>query len=543
MTLAVPIGVVVGGRRVTSEVQAVAFTKNAVGGVQSVSFKLARPLSAFDAGLSAFSDVYLYDARNAETIAQARLTDTGRSVSSSDGQVWELTAFGPAQHASDIAAPLVYVDQSITDGWRQVDRVVKGATISQSTKPGNSSDTAPECVVMHFPEGTTLATNDWLKYRYERLRECGQFIGRVSWDWDAGSTDADYRIRIWTSVDGTGGSAVGSNTFNTAGGTENRVVVTDITNGRNVVDLMCEYTGAAGKPGTDNKWGSFDDVVIRARLVDQDGSSITTGYTADYVLAHEVVKDLLGQLLPQYDGANATVDTGATHQIDALTYVDGATPEQILDDLMALEPAYRWTTGPDTTGSGYSFSWEPWPTRVRYEATLDDGGSFPASWQEVYNKVKVRYRDKRGRVRSVFRTVTDVGLDDPLPYTRRYLLDVGDDIGSANGATRVGDNFLTDHNVPANAGTITINRPIRDTDTGRMVLPHEIEPGHLIRVRGVESYADALNADSNDGRTVFRIWSMTYSSDTDSASLELDTFSRTTANALKRLMKKRGRKR
>lgn len=543
MSLSVPLSLRVGTRHVTSEVQALAFTKNAVGGVQSISFKLARPLSSFDSSLGAFDDVCVYDARSAVAVAQARLTDTGRSVSSSDGQVWELTAFGPAQHAADITAPSVYVDQSITDGWRQVDRVVKGATISQSTKPGNSSDTAPECVVMHFPEGTTLAANDWLKYRYERLRECGQFIGRVSWDWDAGSTDADYRIRIWTSVDGTGGSAVGSNTFDTAGGTENRVVVTDITNGRNVVDLMCEYTGAAGKPGTDNKWGSFDDVVIRARLVDQDGSSITTGYTQDYVLAHEVVKDILGRLLPQYDGANANVDTGATHQIDSLVYIDGATAEQKLDDLMALEPAYRWTTGPDTTGSGYSFSWEPWPTTVRYEATLDDGGSFPASWQEVYNEVLVRWRDKRGRIRSTTRTCADAGLTDPLTYTRRYLYDVGDEIASSTGAARVGDNFLTDHNVPANAGTITINRPIRDLATGRMVLPHEIEPGELIRVRGVESYQDALNANSNDGLTVFRIWSMTYSSDTDSASLELDTFSRTTANALKRLMKKRGRKR
>lgn len=545
MTLNVPLTVRVGDRHITREVQALAFTEDAVGGIQSISFKVARPLTELDADLAAFSTVSIYDGRSAECIAQGTLTDTGRSATAGDGQVWEVTAFGPAQHASDVPAPLVYIDQQISDGWRQVDRNKRAVTIDMSSLPSNSSDNSPDGIVAHFPSGTPLGTGDSVTLRYETIRECGQYLARYSYDWDAGATDGDYRARVITSVDGSGGGAGGSTvTFDTGGGSNSDVVVTDFANGRNVLDLVADYTGAGVTPGNDSRWFCWYNIIIRARLVDQDGTDITTGYTTDYVLAHQVVKDLLGRLLPAYDGANASVDTGAAHQIDALTFVDGATPAEILDDLMGFEPGYRWTTGPDTTGGGYSFSWEAWPTTVRYEATLDDGGSFPVSWQEVYDRVTVRWRDKRGRVRSTRRTYADVGLPDPgLPNIRRAYLDVGDDIHSAAGAQRRGDNFLRDHNVPANAGTLTVNRPVRDLQTGRMVEPFEIRAGELIRVRGVESYPDALNASSSDGQTVFRIWSKTYASDGNTATLELDSYSRTTANAIAKLAKRRSRKR
>ena len=76
-----------------------------------------------------------------------------------------------------------------------------------------------------------------------------------------------------------------------------------------------------------------------------------------------------------------------------------------------------------------------------------------------------------------------------------------------------------------------------------MVDPWEIEPGELIRVNGVESYADALNADDRDGVAVFRIWAMDYASDSNAATLELDTYPRNVYGALKRLIERRKPKR
>jgi len=545
MTLTVPLTVRIGDRSITTEVSGVGFRKEAIGGVQSITLRLARPLDRFDIDLAAYSRVYIYDARTTETIAEGRLSDTGRSASSGEGQQWDMTAFGPAQHASDKTVPLVYVDQSLTDGWRQVNRVVKGATFSQSTKPNSTSDSAAECQVFQFPNGTALATNDEVTARYERIRECAMKLGSFGFDWDAGVTNADYSIKGIPLTDGTTGSAAFSATFNTAGGTGvSKVVVTDFSNGRNTLDTSIRYTGAGATPASDAFWGAFSLLWIRSLLLDSSGTEITGaggGYANGYVFAYQVVGDLLGRVLDQFDGANASIAT-TSYQIDQLVYYDGATAAQVFDDLMLLEPAYRWTTGPSNSAGLYSFSWEAWPTSVRYEVTLDDGGTFPTSAQELYNSVLVRRRDKRGRVRSTIRTGTCPILDN-AGIDRQAMIDIGDEAASSSNASRVGDNFLAEHQYPANAGTLTVNRPIMDLELGRMVLPHEIEPGELIRVRGVESYTDALNASSKDGLTVFRIWSSSYNSDSDSVSLELDTYSRTTANALARLARRRNRRR
>jgi hypothetical protein len=162
--------------------------------------------------------------------------------------------------------------------------------------------------------------------------------------------------------------------------------------------------------------------------------------------------------------------------------------------------------------------------------------------QELFNSVLVRWRDKHGRVRNTIRTGACQILDD-AGITRQAVLDLGDDTGSSTNAQRVGDNFLSEHAYPKNAGSLAITRPIRDLITGGLVDPFQIEPGELIRVRGVESYPDSLNASSNDGQTVFRIWAMEYSAETNTARLDLDTDARTTANALRRLQKRRTRRR
>src|SRR3546814_16531576 len=72
----------------------------------------------------------------------------------------------------------------------------------------------------------------------------------------------------------------------------------------------------------------------------------------------DVCSSDLGRMLPEYDGAGASVDLGGTSfQITQLTYPDGTTAEQVLADLMAMEPGHRWTTTPDHTGNGYGLSW------------------------------------------------------------------------------------------------------------------------------------------------------------------------------------------
>ena len=539
MSLPVPLTVSVADRHITKQAVALAFRKEAVGGVQSITLNLDAPLASY--AVSPFDTVKVMDARTAEVIAEGRISDPGRAASA-DGQKWSIVALGPANHATDRVVPLIYVDQSVTDGWRQVDRTVKGASYSQSTKPGSTSDTAAECIVFQFPQGLTVAANDDITARYERVREADMKIGGFGFDVDGGSNDANYQAKVWMRTDGAGGAAAYSANLSTATSSQNLVAVTDFSNGRNTIDLKLNYSGAGGTVANDNKWVSFGIFIIRAMLRDATGADRTTGYGTQYALAHEIVNDLLGRLLSEYDGAGATVASTGTYQIDSLAYPDGVSAREVMDDLMLLEPGFYWTTGPNVTGNGYSFEWKAWPTTVRYEATLEDGGDFPVTATELYNQVMVRWRDKRGRTRTTRRTGT-CPLLDAAGLTRTAFIDVGDELASSTGAARVGDSFLAAHQYPANAGTLNVARPIRDLSTGRMVAPHEIEPGELIRVRGVESYPDALNASSNDGQTVFRIWAMTYTSDANTAQLELDTYPRTTWAALAKLQRARPRKR
>jgi len=537
MTLNVPLSIRLGDTHITSDVGGVKFRKEAVGGVRNITLRLARPLDRVDEVI-AYTRVYVYDARSATILAEGRLSDLGRSAGT-DGQQWDLAAFGPAQHASDKTLPYIVIDQSL-ERWKMDERSVSIARGSLIEDGGGYADGHQ----LGAPTGgETISTTFVSSASYRAIYECGQKLGSVITSWRAGLADSDYKAHIYTRQ-GISGSLNDAYIASFATGTTNKtvVVVTDFPNGHDITLLSMDRQ-TTSTVGASTHFLRWKGLMVRALLVDKVGTEITTGYTQAYVQAHDVLKDLLGRVLDQYDGANASLVAG-TYQIDQMAYPDGVTAAQVLDDLMLLEPAYRWTTGSSNSAGKYAFSWEAWPTTVRYEANLDDGGSFPASSQELFNKVLVRWRSPAGQIRTVTRTGACPVLDNAVPpVTRQAVLDLADEIGSATAATRAGDNFLAEHKYPNNAGTLTASRPIRDLTTGAMVEPFEIEPGELIRVRGVESYPDSLNASSNDGMTVFRIWSMEYDSDSNSAVLELDTYSRTTANALARLTTRRNRKR
>lgn len=539
MSLAVPLAVRVGNQHITREVSSVTFRKEAVGGLKSIGFRLARPLDRFDANLAAYATCYIYDAGSAETIAQGRLADFGRQAGA-DGRQWELVAFGLGQSAADRSIPYILVDQSL-EPWKRSEYSTKNAT-TQTDERGIDTPV----LQVEAPEGKTITTSwqgDWI---YRAVRRADMKLARVRAAWDTGLTNVNYQVGLFIRT-GSGGTAGASDsaTSNTAGGLLFQTAGgTNFANGDDVCSLRFQRN-TSSIAGGETHWARFYDITVRAMLMDATGADITTGYAQNYVLAHEVVVDLLGRVLDQFDGGSAVVDISGTHQIDQLAYPDGVTAEQVLSDLMILEPAFRWWVEPDPASTGYIFHWEPWPTVVRYEVTLEDGGDFPASAQELYNEVSIRWRDRDGRPRTTIipkGTISCPILDD-AGVTRSTTVDLGDEIGSAAAATRAGNNFLLEHRVPANAGTITIARPVRDLLTGRMVRPHEIEPGWLTRVRGVESYADALNPSSRDGATIFRLWSMTYNSDTDSAVCELDVPARSVTNALVKLAKRRPRKR
>jgi hypothetical protein len=520
-------------RHITRDLRDLTFRESAVGGWASATMSLDRPLRLQPDEIAYYANVYIY--AGSRTVWEGRLEDPGRGASE-DGQIWSLTAMGPAAHARDRTVPLVYVDTSLTDLVR-ADNVTRGGTNSVGGDPSVTTGTQ-EALTLQFVQGLGLVANSRVVVRYIKLMETGQHLARLDYTWDSGRTSTSLQVEVVCRTDGVTatGEVARSDNFNTAGaGSSPKLIVTDFNSGRNTAELRIIWTGGAVTVADDVTWASIRNLVIMATRYNKAGTELLTAasYTTNTVLASDVVADLLGRLLTSYDGANAKIAATA-YTINQFAYPDGTTAADIFNDLMALEPAYRWGAYESNSVGLYRFEWTTWPTNVRYEADVTDGYDAPGSADGLYNAVRVRWRDAKGAIRSTRRTASVPALT-AAGLTREASIDLGDNVGSQAEANQAGDQFLAEHTYAPNAGTLTVARPILDQISGRMVAPWDIKAGELIRVRGILPRIDALNATARDGVTVFRVWSKEYNAANAAATLELDSYSASTARALAQL--------
>lgn len=531
MSLNVPLTVRVltsrAARAITADLRDLWFRETAVGGFAAARLSLDRPLATEPDEIAYYGQVSIN--AGSTVIWEGDLEDPGRSASG-DGQVWDLVAMGPAAQTRDRVVPLIYVDKTLSD-LRRSDNITPGGTNSVTEDPGIGSGDA---LVLQLPSGLPLVTNSRVAVRYLRCTESGQKIARVDYAWDAGRTSASLKVELILRTAGGGSDVPRTQTFSTAGDVlAPKEIGTDWTSGRDIAEFRIIWVGGGVTVADDITWASIRDITVVATRYDKSGNELVTaaGYSANTVLASEVVADLLGRLLPGFDGANASIAT-TSYAITQLAYPDGVDAARVLEDLMRLEPGYRWAAGRRNPSTGkYSFIWTQWPTTVRYEADVTDGYGAPGSADGLYNAVTVRWKDSKGLIKATSRTST-VPVLTAASRTRTGFLDLGDNIGSLAEAQQAGDQWLADRQYPPNAGRLTIARPILDHVTGRMVQPYEIEPGYLIRVRGILPRIDALNATARDGVTVFRIWAKEYWASKAAAELELDSYPASTARAL-----------
>jgi hypothetical protein len=515
----------------------VALGSSSPGGFASVTLSFNESLlSDF---LLQYDTVYVYDERYGRQVGAGRLVEPAKAVSD-QGEVWQLQAIGegPA-HMQDVTVPRVYIDSQL-DGWYVS---TKSSPSTQSTVGPYPGGAGADSILLSVPGGT-VASGVMATMHHDRLNDCGMTLGGYGYTRIAGQASAGWQNE--SAVAGVSGvpalATLASNNWAVGSvATGPFVVNTDFTAGADFVRFAIRRSGVALTVVDDTSWGAFFNVYVAARRKLKDGTNEANANHANaYVLASEIVADLLGRDLPRFDGANATI-TATTHHIDQLAYIDGATPMQIMEDLLALESAYTWHVWDANPTTGlYSFEWVAWPSTVRYEASVIDGFSSPAPADDLYNEVNVRYRDGKGRTRWAQRTQTVAAFGT---LTRAAMIDLGDETGSPMDAARVGDRFLADHAAPPNAGTLTVAQPIMDTVLGRIVYPWEIRPGNLIRVRGVRPYVDSLNATDRDGVTVFRIVSTSYSDSQGAAVLELDAYTPDEARQIARLTNTRRRRR
>lgn len=528
MSLRVPISVRLinqrGDRRITRQLRDVSYDAGAPGGFKSAQMSLDRPIDYRPDELTPYTKCVIEETRNGGVLWDGRLDDPGRSVGGS-GQIWELTAVGGAAHAHDRTLPHVFVDK-LPDEWKPATASAKYIETSETDSNGE------DAIQQKAPEGTTWTQNDYGEVVYRRLPDTGQRLARIVADWDSATSTPNNTIEIGVSVgvsdfsaivdwavwDGIGGNLIGVITTDWSAGTQYDVPY--------VLALRGGATVVVG-----NNAAQWFLPVVRTVLYSKSGSERTaaSNYSSNTVRAYEVIEDLLGRILTEFDGAGALVETD-TFDVDQWAYRQAVDSAQVLADAMVFHPGKRWLAWERNESGKYEFEWASWPTStVRYEVPVIDGFDSPGSTADLVNYVNVLYIGGQGRPRHRRRTQT-VELLDTAGVTggqliREAYIDLAEGAGSEANAIRAGDEHLAEHAFPASGATITIARPVLDRQTGRILMPWELPrhmPGHLIKALGVQSTRDVLNATGRDGETVYRITDVSFNAESAVAICSLD---------------------
>ena len=475
-------------RHVTASVRGLRFTRAASGGFTFASMRLRLPRGAFR-NLGPADRIIISDARTGRTVWEGFAENPG-VIDGPGGQEYDLSAIGTTILAGDSSQALVYVDRDLAP-WQEFKSTQSAYSASAQTSddPTAAEDAAdtPGLLCQMNP-GQPVGSFKVAVVRYAALETAGMEVGGIAGTVVSGKTDAGYvpdlvsRIGSTASVaelhSGTRQISTTPYPFSVRAGT------TELPAGRKRLELRLKRIGGATNVADDDTWSFFRNVQVFAQLLDRYGIArhMLDPMSGGLLRAFDVVDDLIGRVMRFVDAPASTV-AFTPARIDQLAYPDGATAQQVLDDLSLWESGHLWEIL-EHTGNGYRFNYRPWPTAPRYEISAAlDGFDAPGGDVDLCNRIAVYWTDHRGRRRSRIVTASVPALDAAGRTRDAEPIELEDGRGSAANAQRIGEQTLAAKNTPPKAGTATVSRWILDRDTGRMVAPWEIETGYMVRVR------------------------------------------------------------
>lgn len=483
-------------RHVTRYCRGLRFTKTAPGGHRNLAFSMTVPRDTFSLGPQ--DRCYVYDARTARTVAEGYM-ENPTPIDGPDGQQYDISAMGGMALANDESRALIYLDKTFEPWQRDV-----------NAYSGSGLETVNNALHIQVNPGMTINTNQYAGASNTELQRAGMNLGAVRYVLTSGKIDTGYKNVLWTSGSG----------FATIGDTLPRITTTPITDtwwvsthfaASDSFSLLLQRIGGATNVADDLIWSRFSELAVLGQRMDRNGALLTgaTGLvSATQVLASQVVEDLLGRLLTFCDAGTATIDA-TTFGITQLAYPDGVKAAGVLNDLAVFEPDFIWEILESLDNGKHRFSYRAWPTTPRYEVSVKDGWRQTGSDADLCNRILVSWSDAAGNPQVTTVTAASLGLTGiglPVDELGTRVKDADsvslpDGRGSSANATRIGGQILTDKIKPPKAGTVLVRRPIVDHLTGSAVMPWEIEPGYLCRVRETGDDLRITQVDYNDDDT------------------------------------------
>lgn len=461
------------------------FTKVANGGHQTIECPLVMPRDTFR-DLGRTDRLYVSDKRTAQPVTDGYLKNP-TPVDGPSGQAYDLVALAGMWRASDETWPVCYMDQDLS-GYGKDLFAMATANIEAGTW---DTDETSKRLRVTIPGGGVAATSAFAGADNTTMQRARMTLGAITAYAVSGKDDPDYKVTL----DHPAGSVDLTDPMSDTGTPLFLYSDDDFPTDVDYFSLRLVRTGLATNVADDTTWTDFVNLILLGQRYDRYGNplvGVAGMVTATHVLASQVVEDLLSRLLfASCDPVTAQVDD-TVYEITQLAYLDGTRAEQVLTDLATFEPDYYWGIGSAGANGLHEFWYRRWPTEPRYTVSVKDGWVETGSDTDLCSRQAVYWTDATGESQSVEVTAGDlVGMDlvsqaeiEALTWTRDAdVITLPDGVGSRENALQLAIAVLLDKIRPPRAGKITVRRPILDRLTGNRVMPWELEPGFVCRVR------------------------------------------------------------
>lgn len=469
---------------VTKYASGLGYRKTAPGGMAGLTVDLALPA---DMSIPPISYVMVTSTTTAKIVWDGYI-EWPTPVDDNGVRHYSLAALGGQSLFNDTRRPVWYcdyVEMMNQESWIRQPLTAPGATADVAAPPtAADTTTAPDAVVIQFPEGMTLQPEKRIAMEYRLPREAGRSIYRLGMTRVCGNNDSAVEAQVVTWGDGSfTKNAHLSDAQSTTPVTRNAWVGNGtLAASQQIIRLQLQHISVGVVAAGENHWAAWYWMHATALLGRLNGSPRAF---ADYpnpgdrpaLRTDMIVEDLLTRYLgDKVDTATAVVEQGS-YLIDQFTMMDGARDADVLDALSLWEPDFVWEVGARQPNGKHSFAYRAWPSTARY--VIPSWARFDEAGPDITlcNRIAVKWRTVTGADQTTIVTANVPELGDRVRDADP--IDLPDGFGSTTNAQRVGAQALAAANTAATSGVITVTGQIFDRQLGRWADQSEIEAGYL----------------------------------------------------------------